>query len=130
MGGMQPTVNTSELFACRCLNVVLKNIEAMKTTIINTDFEQFATHTMGDFNKFRAVCPDTTPSIFYLNDISRAICTMGVLNVLDGRVVEAYTFDPGPNVFGYPEKGEEKVLGFLGVFLAPEVAGTESRKRL
>ena len=44
------------------------------------------------------------------------------LNVLDESVVVAYTFHPGLNeVFGYPEKGEGKVLVFFGVLLAFEV---------
>lgn len=51
---MQPIGNTSSLFAYRCLHVVPKSIEAMKTAIKNMDFEQFAAHAMGS-NKFCAV---------------------------------------------------------------------------
>jgi len=124
MTGMQPTVNTSALFAYRCLNAVPRTIEAVMTAINSTDFEQFTAPTMRDSNKSCTACLDTTILIFYRNGVSRAtIRTMEALNVLDGRVVGAYTFDPGPNEgFGYPEKDEEIVLGFLGVFLSPEVA--------
>ncbi|PUU80506.1 GHMP kinase [Tuber borchii] len=122
--GMQATVNTSALFTYRFRNVVPKTMEAMKAAIKNKDFEQFAAHTMADSNQFHAVCLDTTPPIFYMNGVSRAaIRAVEALNTLEGRAVGAYTFDAGPNaVIYYQEKDEEKVLGFLGALLAPEVA--------
>ncbi|PWW78162.1 Diphosphomevalonate decarboxylase [Tuber magnatum] len=122
--GMQATVNTSALFAHRARDVVPKRMEAMRAAIRNRDFERFAAHTMADSNQFHAVCLDTTPPIFYMNDVSRAaIRAIEALNTLEGRVVGAYTFDAGPNaVIYYREKDEEKVLGFLGELLAPEVA--------
>jgi diphosphomevalonate decarboxylase len=122
--GMQATVNTSALFTHRACDVVPKRMEAMKAAIENRDFEQFAAHTMADSNQFHAVCLDTTPPIFYMNDVSRAaIRAVEALNTHEGRVVGAYTFDAGPNaVIYYQEKDEEKILGFLGTLLAPEVA--------
>ena len=59
-----------------------------------------------------------------MNDVSWvAICAVEGLNMLEGRAVGAYTFGAGPNVvIYYQDKDEEKILGFMGVLLAPEVA--------
>ncbi|PWW73036.1 hypothetical protein C7212DRAFT_354290 [Tuber magnatum] len=65
---------------------------AMKAAIGNRDFEQFAAHTMADSKQFHA-----------MNGVSRAAIR--------------------PNaVISYQAREEEKVHGFLGAFLAPEVA--------
>ena len=59
-----------------------------------------------------------------MNDVSwAAICAVEGLNTLEGRAVGAYTFGTGPNVvIYYQDKDEGKMLGFLGMLLAPEVA--------
>lgn len=127
--GMQATVKTSALFSHRAANVVPQRMEAMKAAIRERDFKAFAAHTMADSNQFHAVCLDTTPPIFYLNDVSRAaIRAVEALNNLKGEPVAAYTFDAGPNaVIYYQEKDEETVLGFIGPLLAPSVADWTSR---
>jgi len=126
---MQPTENTPALFAYRCLNVVPKSIEAMKPAIRNTDFEQFAADTMVDSSKFCAVRPYTTPSIFYVSGIPRAtIRTTEALNVVDGSAVGAHTPTQIQMRCRHPEKDEERVLGSLGVFLAPKVEVWDSKK--
>lgn len=126
--GMQATVATSDLFEHRARNVVPKRMEAMKMAIQNRDFETFANLTMADSNQFHAVCLDTLPPIFYLNDVSRAaIRVVEELNRVAGKNIAAYTFDAGPNcVIYYEEKNEAMVLGVLKPFTS-EVPGWGGR---
>jgi len=113
--GMQATVATSALFPHRANVVVPARMDAMKKAIVERDFETFAELTMADSNQFHAVCLDTTPPIFYLNDVSRAaIRVVEEINKKAGRKVAAYTFDAGPNaVVYYLEENEGLVLGGL-----------------
>lgn len=113
--GMQATVKTSALFPQRAQVVVPKRMEQMIQAIKDKDFETFADLTMKDSNSFHAVCLDTSPPIFYLNDVSRAaIRVVEELNRVAGRKVAAYTFDAGPNaVVYYLKKDEALVLGVL-----------------
>lgn len=111
--GMQVTVKTSPLFKERIENVVPKRFEAMKNAIVQKDFATFAELTMQDSNQFHAVCLDSSPPIFYLNDISRcAIRIVEEINNKAGKLIAAYTFDAGPNaVIYYEEEHEQEVLG-------------------
>ncbi|KAK4367159.1 hypothetical protein RND71_015039 [Anisodus tanguticus] len=81
--GMRETVETSALIEHRAKEVVPKRIIQMEEAIQNRDFPTFAQLTCADSNQFHAVCMDTSPPIFYMNDTSH-------------RQV-AYTFDAGPN---------------------------------
>ena len=109
--GMQQTVQTSELFKTRTQTVVPRAMEEMERAIKERDFERFAKVTMRESNSFHATCLDTSPPIFYLNDVSRAaIRAVELINGMAGRAVLAYTFDAGPNaVFYYLEKDGEHV---------------------
>ncbi|KAI5854539.1 GHMP kinase [Tricharina praecox] len=113
--GMQATVVTSALFPHRVKIVVPQRMKAMKRAIEKRDFEEFAALTMADSNSFHAVCLDTSPPIFYLNDVSRScIRVVDEINRLAGKNVAAYTFDAGPNaVIYYLEENEDIVLGSL-----------------
>jgi diphosphomevalonate decarboxylase len=113
--GMQSTVSTSELFVHRANKVVPERMQRMKTAIQNRDFAAFAEITMKDSNQFHAVCLDTSPPIFYLNDTSRGIIRLvEELNRIAGKLVAAYTFDAGPNaVIYYLEENEWWVMGLL-----------------
>lgn len=113
--GMQSTVATSDLFQHRILEVVPKRFEEMKKTILERDFEKFGELTMKDSNSFHAVCLDSYPPIFYLNDTSKKIIKLvHKLNEQEGKIIAAYTFDAGPNaVIYYEEKNENKVLGLI-----------------
>ena len=44
--------------------------------LVARDFATFARITMQDSNQFHAVCLDTYPPIFYMNDVSRQIVQM------------------------------------------------------
>ncbi|VVT53591.1 uncharacterized protein SAPINGB_P003651 [Magnusiomyces paraingens] len=118
--GMQTTVATSSLFKERIETVVPERYEAMKKAIVDKDFESFAELTMRDSNQFHAVCLDSYPPIFYLNDTSRAaIRTVEEINKHAGKTVAAYTFDAGPNcVIYFLEENAEKVIGPIRSALA------------
>lgn len=103
--GMQKTVETSPLLQER-LRVVPKRMVEISAAIECRDFDAFARLTMADSNQFHAVCLDTAPPIFYLNDVSRAIIALvEELNraheAKTGSLLAAYTFDAGPNAVIY-----------------------------
>ncbi|KAJ9120601.1 hypothetical protein QFC22_002530 [Naganishia vaughanmartiniae] len=104
--GMQKTVATSTLLQHRIKHVVPPRMTEISRAITAKDFTTFARLTMADSNSFHAVCLDTSPPIFYLNDVSRAI--ISVIEELNraalasgAGLVAAYTFDAGPNAVIY-----------------------------
>jgi len=113
--GMTTTTETSTLFDHRVKNIVPRRMEEMKKAIREKDFETFGKLTMADSNQFHAVCLDTQPPIFYLNEESKAAIQFCVeFNQACGRIVVAYTFDAGPNaVFYFLEEDESNLLGAL-----------------
>lgn len=109
--GMQVTVNTSDLFCERVNNVVPRRFEEMKKSILDRDFEKFAELTMKDSNQFHAVCLDSYPPVFYLNDVSRCIIRIvEQINIEAGKAVAAYTYDAGPNAVIYYQKEHENIV--------------------
>ena len=103
--GMQRTVETSPLLQHR-LTLVPQRMDDISKAIQAKDFESFAKITMMDSNNFHACCLDTSPPIFYLNDVSRAI--IAVVEEINRASTEAghgliagYTFDAGPNAVIY-----------------------------
>ncbi|KAH8928295.1 Diphosphomevalonate decarboxylase [Atractiella rhizophila] len=123
--GMQKTVETSPLIQHRIEKVVPERMEIMKRAIKERDFETFAEVTMRDSNDFHAVCLDTWPPIFYMNDVSRAIIkVVHELNRVAGRSVAAYTFDAGPNAVLYTlEKDVDTVFAAVEKFFPGEGRG-------
>ena len=111
--GMQTTVQTSQLFKTRAEDVVPAAMKVMEKAIGDKDFELFAKVTMRDSNSFHATCLDTTPPIFYMNDISKAaIRAVENINARAGKIIAAYTFDAGPNaVIYYLDEDREAVVG-------------------
>lgn len=100
--GMLRSIKTSSLLEHRAANIVPARIDQIKKSILDRDFETFANITMQDSNQFHAICLDSYPPLFYLNDTSRQIikiCT--ILNAYFGKNVVAYTFDAGPNACIY-----------------------------
>lgn len=104
--GMQRTVSTSTLLQHRIKNVVPKRMVEIEKAIKERDFNTFAEITIRDSNSFHAVCLDTDPPIFYLNDVSKSI--IGLITELNrasvangGSILAAYTFDAGPNAVIY-----------------------------
>jgi len=103
--GMQNTVQTSELLQHRIKEVVPKRMKQMAAAIEARDFDAFADITMKDSNQFHSVCLDTTPPIFYMNDVSKTIiATVNEINRIAGKTIAAYTYDAGPNAVIYALK--------------------------
>ncbi|KAL7228439.1 hypothetical protein ACSBR2_007202 [Camellia fascicularis] len=96
--GMRETVETSMLIKHRAKEVVPKRIVEMEEAIKNRDFPSFAHLACADSNQFHAVCMDTSPPIFYMNDTShRIIGCVEKWNRSEESPQVAYTFDAGPN---------------------------------
>ncbi|XP_073525796.1 uncharacterized protein [Phyllobates terribilis] len=96
--GMRDSVQTSLLLKHRAEKIVPKRIREMEEAIKNRDFPSFANLTCADSNQFHAVCMDTYPPIFYMNDTShRIISLVEKWNRAEGTPQVAYTFDAGPN---------------------------------
>lgn len=96
--GMRESVDTSTLLEHRAKVVVPSRIHQMEEAIKNQDFASFAQLTCADSNQFHAVCLDTRPPIFYMNDTShRIINLVERWNQHEGTPQVAYTFDAGPN---------------------------------
>ncbi|EGZ18926.1 hypothetical protein PHYSODRAFT_500398 [Phytophthora sojae] len=103
--GMQTTKATSPLLAYRAKHLVPERMKIMEKAILERDFQAFGALTMQDSNQFHATCLDTTPPIFYLNDVSRQIIRLvHRYNEQAGRVQAAYTFDAGPNAVLFVEE--------------------------
>ncbi|KAJ3414591.1 diphosphomevalonate decarboxylase [Chytridiales sp. JEL 0842] len=130
--GMQLTVETSELFEGRVNTFAQKHMDAMTKAIADRNYDIFAELTMKDSNQFHAVCLDTFPPIFYMNDISRGIISMvhaynraaEELDRKEGKEVRkyhaAYTYDAGPNAVLYVlEKDVAEVLELVNIFFPP-----------
>lgn len=123
--GMQKTVQTSELLQHRIDKVVPKAMSTIEAAIKSRDFDSFAQITMKDSNSFHAVCLDTTPPIFYLNDVSRAIISvveeLNRASLSNGNgYLAAYTFDAGPNAVIYTlEKNIPLILAVISKYFPP-----------
>ncbi|KAG1090564.1 hypothetical protein G6F42_019662 [Rhizopus arrhizus] len=116
--GMQSTIKTSLLMNERINNIVPARMEGMKKAVLDRDFQSFAELTMRDSNQFHAVCLDTYPPIFYMNDTSRAIIQLiHEYNATspDGKLKAAYTYDAGPNAVIYaPKENMAEIIQLIG----------------
>jgi diphosphomevalonate decarboxylase len=100
--GMETSKKTSALLAHRAQEVVQPRLEAIEKAYLERDFETFGRITMQDSNQFLAICLDTYPPIFYMNDTSKMIIRLcSIINEHYGCVKAAYTFDAGPNAVIY-----------------------------
>lgn len=96
--GMQETMKTSELMHHRMTNVAPSRSKSLGNAILDKNFDTLATEMMKDSNQFHAVCLDTFPPIFYMNDTSRDIIKLvHTYNEYSGKIKVGYTFDAGPN---------------------------------
>lgn len=96
--GMQDSCKTSMLIQHRAKEVVPKRVIQMEEAIEKRDFSSFARLACADSNQFHAVCLDTSPPIFYMNDTSHKIIScVEKWNRSEGTPQVAYTFDAGPN---------------------------------
>eukprot|EP01119_Soliformovum_irregulare_P015767 TRINITY_DN448_c0_g1_i1.p1 TRINITY_DN448_c0_g1~~TRINITY_DN448_c0_g1_i1.p1 ORF type:complete len:401 (-),score=102.27 TRINITY_DN448_c0_g1_i1:133-1308(-) len=125
--GMQNSVRTSKLLKTRAESVVEPRLKTMEQAIHDRDFQTFGDLTMKDSDDFHAVCADTTPPIYYLNDTSRFIIDLiHRYNKTAGKIQAAYTFDAGPNAVIYLEdKYVPEVLAMLSHFFPPSADRSE-----
>jgi diphosphomevalonate decarboxylase len=100
-------------------------MKEMEKAIKNKDFDKFAELTIRDSNQFHAVCLDTYPPIFYLNDVSKKIISLmsaynqASLKAGKGYKV-AYTFDAGPNaVLFTPSENIKELLTLVNAAFPP-----------
>jgi len=107
---MQRTVLTSPLLQERIRSVVPARMAQIKEAIAARDFDVLARITMDDSNNFHACCLDTSPPIFYMNDVSRVIVQLieelnrASLAEAGGHHIAAYTYDAGPNAVLFAPK--------------------------
>jgi diphosphomevalonate decarboxylase len=100
--GMETSRLTSLLLQHRASHIVEERLQQIETAYLQHDFQTFGQITMQDSNQFHAVCLDTYPPIFYMNDISKSIIKLiHVYNAYKGEICAAYTFDAGPNAVIY-----------------------------
>ncbi|KAI0030782.1 Diphosphomevalonate decarboxylase [Vararia minispora EC-137] len=123
--GMQRTVETSPLLQHRIGTVVPARMKAISDAIRARDFDTFASLTMQDSNQFHAVCLDTDPPIFYMNDVSRAIIAViteynRIALETTGKRKAAYTYDAGPNAVIYTPKENVREIVELIVRYFPQ----------
>ena len=109
--GMKITKETSELFKYRINQVVKNNIEKLKKSLEEKDFNNFAEVVIKDSNNFHACCRDSYPSINYLNEESDFIMKcVHTLNKINEKNICAYTFDAGSNAFLIYEIKNKKII--------------------
>ncbi|KAL7215360.1 hypothetical protein ACSBR1_027515 [Camellia fascicularis] len=109
--GMRESVETSTLIQYRAKEVVPKRIVEMEEAIKNRDFPSFARLTCAESNQFHAVCLDTSPPLFYMNDTSHRIITcVENWNHLEESPQVAYTCDAGPNVVLFAQNRKAAAL--------------------
>jgi diphosphomevalonate decarboxylase len=124
--GMSTSVQTSTLLQHRIQNVVPERMEGIQTAFLAKDFESFGALTMKDSNQFHAVCMDTYPPIFYMNDISSMVVRIvHAYNAWKGQIRVAYTFDAGPNAVLYTLEQYAVEIGALMLHYFPAKAGDE-----
>nr|APU50937.1 mevalonate diphosphate decarboxylase [Phlomoides umbrosa] len=121
--GMRDTVETSALIKHRAQEVVPKRIVEMEEAIQKRDFPSFARLACSDSNQFHAVCLDTLPPIFYMNDTSHKIIScVEKWNRHEGSPQVAYTFDAGPNavLISHNRKAATLLLQRLLYYFPPQ----------
>jgi diphosphomevalonate decarboxylase len=101
-------------------------MDDISKAIKERDFESFAKITMMDSNNFHACCLDTSPPIFYLNDVSKAIIAVveeiNRASLAAGNgLIAGYTFDAGPNAVIYAlEKNMPTIISTVNKFFPQE----------
>eukprot|EP00980_Cylindrotheca_fusiformis_P019334 scaffold6638_cov127-Cylindrotheca_fusiformis.AAC.18 len=125
--GMSTSVATSTLLQHRIQHVVPERMKEIESAFLAKDFERFGKVTMRDSNQFHAVCMDTYPPIFYLNDTSTTIIRIiHAYNAWAGEIRAAYTFDAGPNAVLYTLDQYAVEVAALMLHYFPEPSSSSS----
>ncbi len=85
-------------------NVSQQNIDSMYEALESKNFSAFAEITMKESNALHAVCLDTYPPIFYMNETSRQIIKAATVLNSAGAPRVAYSIDAGFHVFVFTHK--------------------------
>ena len=86
-------------------NVSQQNIDMMYEALDACNFPAFAEITMKESNVLHAVCLDTYPPIFYMNETSRQIIKAATaINSASAGPRVAYSIDAGFHVFVFTLK--------------------------
>ena len=97
--GMQLSMKTSELLKLRLANDLPgKHISQLKTALEQCDFASFCEIAMREANQLHAVCLDTMPAIFYIDETSKLIVN-AVRDLNANGTVAGYSIDAGNHVF-------------------------------
>lgn len=115
--GMQLSVKSSSILKYRASDCVPSRVTLMTKAIQEKNFQVFGELTMKESNQFHAVCLDTYPPCYYMNDISHTLSTLvHKYNDDAGEIRAAYTFDAGPNACVYIlEKDVAKFVSFINI---------------
>uniref|UniRef100_UPI00358E5CBD diphosphomevalonate decarboxylase isoform X2 n=1 Tax=Myxine glutinosa TaxID=7769 RepID=UPI00358E5CBD len=126
--GMRRSVATSKLLQHRATVLVPELLRKAEAAVKARDFAAFAQLAMCDSNQLHAICLDTHPPIFYLNDTSRQIMRLvHAYNQACAEIRAGYTFDAGPNAFVLTTaRDASKLLGLIEHFFP---AQTSTSKR-
>ena len=103
---MKISLETSGLMKLRLKeNVSQHNIDGMYQALDALNFPAFAEITMKESNALHAVCLDTYPPIFYMNETSRLIIKAATaINSASPAPRVAYSIDAGFHVFVFTLK--------------------------
>ena len=75
--GMKRSLATSDLLKLRLENDLPgKHIVELKQALKDKDFNAFSTITMRESNQLHAICLDTMPALFYMNQSSKHIANL------------------------------------------------------
>lgn len=101
---METSVQTSELLKQRVKLVEEERLEQMESNIRGKDFDKVGKLAIRESNSLHAVCLDTYPPLFYLNDKSKEIIRLvSEFNDFEKTSPDSlkafYSFDAGPNAW-------------------------------
>jgi diphosphomevalonate decarboxylase len=125
---METSRKTSLLLQHRAAHIVEPRLAEIENAFLQKDFNTFGRITMQDSNQFHAVCMDTYPPIFYMNDVSKSIIKLvHVFNEYFGEIRAAYTFDAGPNAVIYTlDKHVDSLLALVNLYFPTSDSTAES----
>ena len=101
---METSVQTSELLKHRVKLVEEERLNQMESYIKQKDFDEVGKLAIRESNSLHAVCLDTYPPLFYLNDKSKEIIRLvNEFNDFESApsysLKAFYSFDAGPNAW-------------------------------
>ena len=124
---MQISTQTSDFLKHRVKLVEAERLQEIESAIQAKDFNKVGKLAIRESNSFHAVCLDTYPPLFYLNEKSKEIIRMiNEFNRFEQFSVDDlkafYSFDAGPNAFLFVlDKHRDELLYVLFKFYFSEI---------